>query len=79
MARSTTGSRALPASSMVRESSLRGLVTWWPVASYHRARRQLPTAEARISRVPSPLKRALGREYTSVCLSMVIVMVVVPP
>ena len=62
MARSTTGSRALPASRTVRDSSLRGLVTGYSLASYQRARRQLPTAEARISSVPSASKRALGRE-----------------
>ena len=62
IARSTTGSRALPASSTVSVSSVLGLVTSCPVASYQRARRQLPAADARISSCPSPSKRALGRE-----------------
>ena len=62
MALITTDSRALPASRTVRDSSGVGLVTSCSVAVYQRARRQLPTAEARISRVPSSPKRALGRE-----------------
>ena len=60
IARSTTGSRALPASIAVSDSSLGGFVGWYPVAEYQRARRQLPTDDARISSCPSSSKRALG-------------------
>ena len=53
IARSTTGSRALPASIAVSDSSLGGFVGWYPVAAYQRARRQLPRADdARISMLP---------------------------
>ena len=49
IARVTTGSRALPASIAVSESSLGGFVGLYPVAEYQRARRQPRADEARTS------------------------------
>ena len=70
IARTTTGSRALPASIAVSESSLGGFVGSYPVAAYQRARRQPRAADARTSMLPSSSNRAAGREKTS-ALSMV--------
>ena len=75
IARRTTGSRALPASIAVSDSSVGGLVGSRPVAAYQRARRQPRAAEALTSSCPSPLNRAAGREKTSaLLLSIVVVM-----
>ena len=76
IARTTTGSRALPASIAVSESSLGRLVGSYPVAAYQRARRQPRAADARTSMLPSPSNLAEGREKTS-ALSMSVVVVIV--
>ena len=77
IARRTTGSRALPASIAVSESSLGGFVGSYPVAAYHRARRQPRADDARISSCPSSSNRAAGREKTS-ARSMSVVMSIPP-
>ena len=76
IARTTTGSRALPASIAVSDSSLGGFVGSQPVAAYQRARRQPRADDARTSMLPSSSNRAAGREKTS-ALSVVVVTIVV--
>ena len=56
IARSTTCSRACPASMTVRDSPLGGFVGCHSVAAYHRARRQPLAADARTTSAPSPSK-----------------------
>ena len=76
IARTTTGSRALPASIAVSDSSLGGFVGWYPVAEYQRERRQPRADEARTTSSPSSLICAAGREKTF-ALSVVVVTIVV--
>ena len=74
IALTSTGSRALPASIAVSESSLGGFVGSYPVAAYQRARRQPRAADARTSMLPSASNRAAGREKTSALSIVSVVM-----
>ena len=74
IARTTTGSRALPASIAVSDSSLGGFVGSYSVAAYQRARRQPRADEARTSMLPSSSNRAAGREKTSALSIVSVVM-----